>query len=54
MEDKNILWKSEVNYLVIIRLINGLTKDAILPPDLFKEFPVEADLILRMVNKNPS
>ncbi|CAD8047115.1 unnamed protein product [Paramecium sonneborni] len=47
-----MLWKIKT-YFEKIRLIQDLTKDSLLPPDLFKEYPIESELILKMVNKNP-
>ncbi|CAD8046071.1 unnamed protein product [Paramecium sonneborni] len=48
-----MLWKVKT-HSEKIRLIKDLTKDSSLPPNLFKEYPVEAELILKMVNKTPS
>ncbi|CAK78753.1 unnamed protein product (macronuclear) [Paramecium tetraurelia] len=48
-----MLWEIKTHYEKN-RLIQSLTKDSILPPDLFKNHPVEAELILKMVSKNPN
>ncbi|CAD8140221.1 unnamed protein product [Paramecium octaurelia] len=47
-----MMWKIKTHYEKT-RLIAALTKDSILPIDLFKDHTVEAELILKMINKNP-
>ncbi|CAD8054345.1 unnamed protein product [Paramecium sonneborni] len=47
-----MLWKIKTNSEKF-KLIQNLTKDSMLPPDLSNDYPIESELILKMVSPNP-